>query len=261
MNINSLVAIAGSPTVSVHEDRQAMGRSAARHVCSILRERIAAQGSVRVIFACAPSQDEFLAELVAQSNGHVDWSLVVGFHMDEYVGLNATHPASFRRYLFEHLLSKINISDFHAIAADATDVTAECDRYATLIAQAPIDLICLGIGENGHLAFNDPPVANFADPVLAKVVELDRVCRQQQVNDGCFALLEDVPRHAITLTLPVFRQAAFLSVVVLGKRKSSAVARSLHDAISTDCPATMLRSHPDAMLFIDRAAAELISTP
>jgi glucosamine-6-phosphate deaminase len=176
--------------------------------------------------------------------------------MDEYVGLSAAHPASFRHYLQTHLLSQISIGEFHPILGETPDSEAECQRYAALIDAAPIDLICLGIGENGHLAFNDPPVANFHDVMSAKVVELDPICRQQQVNDGCFPDLNAVPKKAITLTLPVFRNARNLSVVVPGPRKAAAVYATCAGPVHTDCPASLLRTRPNATLFLDRAAAE-----
>jgi glucosamine-6-phosphate deaminase len=245
--------------VEVHLDRAAMGLAAARAVAAHLRDMLAAQGAVRVIFACAPSQDEFLAALAdpRQAGAAVDWSKVTAFHMDEYVGLPASAPQSFRHYLQVHLLDRLQVGRFHGLAAEEPDVTAACARYAALLVEKPIDLICLGIGENGHLAFNDPPVAEFDDPKVVKRVELDPACRQQQVNDGCFPSLDAVPRHALTLTLPVFRTARRLSVHVPGPRKAEAVRATLHDAISTACPATILRTHPNATLYLDRDSAAL----
>jgi len=242
--------------VDVSADRPAVGRRSAEHVLRLLGDVLARQATARVMFACAPSQNEFLAELVARSRGVIDWARVHAFHMDEYVGLSAEHPASFRRYLHEHLLAHLPaLGAFHPIRGEAADPSAESARYAALLDAAPLDLICLGIGENGHLAFNDPPVADFADPVSAKPVELEAACRQQQVNDACFATLAEVPTYAITVTLPVFRRARALSVVVPGPRKAAAVRATLRDAVSTACPATLLRSHPQATLFIDEAAA------
>jgi glucosamine-6-phosphate deaminase len=214
---------------------------------------------IRVIFACAPSQDEFLSALVLAARGRVDWSRITVFHMDEYVGISASHPASFRNYLQKHLLSEISPAEFSPLGGDAPDPAAEAVRYAALLDAAPIDLICLGIGENGHIAFNDPPVADFSDPVSVKIVELDLACRQQQVNDGCFAALGAVPTHALSLTISVFRRAKHLSVVVPGPRKAAAVRATLQDEISTACPATILRTHPAATLFLDHASAALLT--
>jgi glucosamine-6-phosphate deaminase len=232
-----------------------MGRAAATHVVSLLSRLLSEKGSARVIFACAPSQDQFLEALLPLAAGHIDWRRVTAFHMDEYVGLSAAHPASFRNYLNSHLLSKISVGQFHAIQGEAPDPSVECARYAALIDAAPIDLICLGIGENGHLAFNDPPVANFNDSHSAKIVDLDPICRQQQVNDGCFGSLDEVPKKAITLTLPVFRGAHHLSVVVPGERKAAAVQATVLGPIHTDCPASLLRTRTNSTLFLDTASA------
>ncbi|GBL43609.1 glucosamine-6-phosphate deaminase [Verrucomicrobiota bacterium] len=249
--------LAGRLAVVIHPDRAALGQAAADAVAAHLRERLATQGAARVIFACAPSQDEFLAALVAASRSAelgFDWAGVTAFHMDDYVGFEADHPRSFRRYLRTHLLDHVAVGAFHPLPAELPPAVA-CARYAALLAAAPIDLICLGIGENGHLAFNDPPVADFDDPVLVKVVGLDDACRRQQVNDGCFPVLAEVPTHALTLTLPVFRDARRLSVHVPGPRKAAAVRATLREPRSTACPATLLRDHPAAILHVDEAAA------
>ena len=248
---------AGRLQVEIHPDRAALGRTAGRAVARHLRALLARQGAARVIFACAPSQDEFLAALIAASRSAelgFDWAGVTAFHMDDYVGFAADHPQSFRRYLRTHLLDHVAVGAFHPLPAELPPAVA-CARYAALLAAAPIDLICLGIGENGHLAFNDPPVAEFADPARVKVVALDDACRRQQVNDGCFPTLADVPTHALTLTLPVFRDAHRLSAHVPGPRKAAAVRATLHDPRGTACPATLLRDHPDATLYVDEAAA------
>ncbi|MSU25236.1 MAG: glucosamine-6-phosphate deaminase [Opitutus sp.] len=248
-----------APHVEILADRPALGRAAATHVVGQLEKILARPTRARVVFACAPSQDEFLENFVAQSRGRLDWSRITVFHMDEYVGISATHPASFRHYLQTHLLALVTPREFHPLGGDAPDAAAECRRYSALLDAAPIDLICLGIGENGHLAFNDPPVANFDDPVSVKIVELDHTCRQQQVNDGCFPALTAVPTHALSLTIPVFRRARALSVVVPGPRKAAAVRATLGDPIATACPATILRTHAQATLFLDRASAALIA--
>lgn len=250
---------AGRLRVEIHATRVALGQAAAHACRTYLREVIAAQGHARVIFACAPSQDEFLAALVATGQGApvVDWGRVTGFHMDEYVGLPASAPQSFRHYLHTHLLQHVRLAAFHPLAGEHPATADTCRHYARLLTERPIDLICLGIGENGHLAFNDPPVADFEDPVAVKVVTLDATCRQQQVNDGCFPTLAAVPRQALSLTLPVFRHARRLSVHVPGPRKAAAVRATLRDAVTTACPASMLRLHPAATLYLDPAAARL----
>ena len=244
--------------VEVHADRPALGLAAAQAAAAYLHDVIASRGQARVIFACAPSQNEFLASLLAVSKtGHmaVDWSQVTAFHMDDYVGLTGQHPQSFRHYLQTHFLSQVKIGRFHPVPAEEPDSAAVCARYTALLSEKPIDLICLGIGENGHIAFNDPPVADFEDPQLIKVVELDDACRHQQVNDGCFPTFADVPRHAFTLTVSIFRRARRLSIHVPGPRKADAVKATLEGPVSTACPASILRLHPEATLYIDRAAA------
>ncbi len=253
----------GQLAVEICPDRAALGLAAARAAAIYLRDLIAREGGARVIFACAPSQDEFLAALAdpAQTGEAVDWSRVTGFHMDEYVGLPAGAPQSFRHYLQSHFLARVQLGRFHGLAAEAADSAAECARYARLLAEKPVDLICLGIGENGHLAFNDPPVADFNDPELVKQVELDHACRQQQVNDGCFPSFAAVPRHALTLTIPVFRQARRLSVHVPGVRKAAAVRAALRGEIGPACPASILRLHPAATLYLDAPAAQLAFSP
>lgn len=246
--------------VEIHPDRFALGRAAARAVAAYLHGVITRQGEARVIFACAPSQDEFLAALVdpAQCGLAIDWSRVTSFHMDDYVGLTAGQSQSFRHYLQQHLLRHVAIGRFHPLPAEERDSAAVCARYAGLLHEKPLDLICMGIGENGHIAFNDPPVADFDDPHLVKIVELDPACRQQQVNDGCFNALADVPTHAFTLTIPVFRQAKRLSIHVPGPRKAEAVRATVQGPIATACPASILRLHPEATLYIDTAAASLL---
>jgi glucosamine-6-phosphate deaminase len=238
--------------VHAHPDRAAMGLAAGRDAAAAIQAAVQREGRARVVLACAPSQNETLATLAAAA---VDWSRVTIFHMDEYVGLNATHPASFRRYLQEHFFSSVRPAAFHGIAGEAKDVAAECARYAALLSAAPIDVVCLGIGENGHLAFNDPPVADFTDPAAVKVVELDEACRRQQVNDGCFASLAEVPRRALTLTIPTLLGARRLVATVPGMRKAAAVRAALRGPVTTACPASILRTHPAATLHLDPASA------
>jgi len=243
--------------VEVHLDRVALGAAAARVAAADIHAAIAERGEARVIFACAPSQDEFLHALLDPTvcGTAIEWSKVTAFHMDDYVGLTGSQPQSFRHYLTSHLLKHAPVKRFHPIMAENPDLEDVCRRYTELLAERPIDLICLGIGENGHIAFNDPPVADFDDHALIKKVALDDACRNQQVNDGCFPSFDDVPAHALTLTIPVFRRARRLSVHVPGPRKADAVRSTLQDAITPSCPATILRTHPNATLYIDTAAA------
>lgn len=247
--------------VLVYETRALMGRAAAGHVGAAIAERQAANGSTRanVIFAAAPSQDEFLAGLVAHPR--IDWSRVAAFHMDEYLGLQADHPESFRRYLYEHLFRLADLPEerLRLIPGEHTDdPTRVCLEYEERLRAEPADVVCAGIGENGHLAFNDPPVADFQDPVRVKVVKLDLACREQQVHDGCFPALEDVPTHAYTLTIPALLAAPVVSVVVPGARKADAVLATLRGPILERCPASILRKKPGATLFLDQPSARLV---
>lgn len=231
--------------------RQQLGESAGETAAEWLRERLANQARVRMIFAAAPSQNEFLATLAAARG--IDWQRVTVFHMDEYIGLSADAPQRFSHFLRQHLFDKVQPGEVHLIPSQG-DPQALCHEYAALISAAPVDAVCLGIGENGHLAFNDPPVADFNDPAVIKAVTLDAECRQQQVNDGCFASLDEVPGQALTLTIPTLMQADRLFCMVPGQTKRQAVTRTLYDAITTACPATILRRHPACTLFTDTDA-------
>lgn len=245
--------------VEVYEDRPQAGRAAAAAVASAIGSRLAAAGRANVVFAAAPSQNEFLAELIAIRG--IDWSRVVGFHMDEYLGLDADHPASFRRYLQEHLFRLVGLSGdrLRLIPGEEVDSPLRtCLAYEQLLLSEPTDIVCAGIGENGHLAFNDPPVADFEDPVLVKVVRLDAACRSQQLHDGCFEQIEEVPKHAYTLTVPGLLRASVVSVIVPGPRKAEAVFATLRGPISELCPASALRRHAGAVLYLDRDAARLV---
>lgn len=245
--------------VQVYDDRAGAGRAAALAVEQAIRDRQKAAGHANVVFAAAPSQNEFLAGLVASRE--IDWSGVVGFHMDEYLGLPSDHPASLRRYLQEHLFRLVGLdqSRVRLIPGERCDRPLQtCLGYEDKLLAEPIDIVCAGIGENGHLAFNDPPVADFLDPVKVKVVRLDQACRAQQFHDGCFDRIEDVPTHAFTLTIPALLAAPHLSVVVPGPRKANAVLTTLRGPINEACPATALRRHPGATLYLDRDAARLV---
>lgn len=243
--------------VRVYSDRAAMGRAAADAAGTAFRALLGEQAAVRAVFASAPSQNEFLAALAEEAG--IAWGRVAAFHLDEYLGLPGDHPRSFCTYLRERLFQRVGPGATHYLDGLAPDPAAECARYAALLAGG-LDLACIGIGENGHLAFNDPPVADFADPVAVKVVDLDLASREQQVHDGCFPRLEEVPRQALTLTLPAILGARRLIAVVPGPTKAAAVRAALVGPIATACPASGLRRHPDATLFLDRAsAAEFLS--
>jgi glucosamine-6-phosphate deaminase len=235
--------------VRVFPDPRALGAAAAADASAHLRDAIAARGVAHAMFATGNSQFELLDALVLDET--VDWTTVIGFHMDEYVGIGANHPASFRRYLRERLVERVPFAAFHFLDGDAIDVDAECERYSTLLRNHPLDLCCLGIGENGHLAFNDPPVADFDDPLDVKLVELDEACRRQQVGEGHFPDIPTVPTHAITVTIPALLRASTVLAIVPEARKAEPVRRTLEGPISTACPATILRRQPHATLYLD----------
>ena len=239
--------------VRVFDDVHTLGVAAAEHAAVVIGRAIATAGVANVMFASGNSQLEFLAALCARDD--VDWARVVGFHMDEYLAMAADHPASFRRYMHVHLADHVHPSAFHELRGDATDADAECDRYAALLRSQPLDLCCLGIGENGHLAFNDPPVADFEDPLDVKIVALDDACRRQQVGEGHFATFGDVPSRALTVTVPALLRAASVIAVAPEARKRDPVARALTGPISTECPASILRSLGHVTLYLDAESA------
>jgi len=223
-------------------------------VATAMREALARQPVVRMVFAAAPSQNELLDTLATVPD--LDWSRVTVFQLDEYLGLRPDAPQTFGRYLRDRLFDRVQPGSVQLIDGDA-DPASEARRYADQLAAAPLDIVCLGIGENGHLAFNDPP-ADFDDPHLVKRVTLDDASRQQQVHDGCFPSLDAVPTQALTVTIPLIMSGQRLICVVPGAAKAEAVHRTLHGAVSPSGPASILRRHPDARLFLDlQSAADL----
>ncbi|HEX7070808.1 MAG TPA: glucosamine-6-phosphate deaminase [Rhodothermales bacterium] len=240
-----------------HADRGAAGAAAAAEVARRLKSLAERQEELRTIFAAAPSQNEFLDALVETPG--VPWDRIVAFHLDEYLGLPPRSARRFGHFLRERLFDRVPFRRVHYLDGSATDPEAECRRYSALLTEAPLDVACLGIGENGHLAFNDPPVADFADPEVVKMVELDEVCRNQQVHDGCFPDIGAVPTHAFTVTIPVLMAARHCSVVVPGAAKADAVRAMIEGPIDEQCPASVLRRHPDADLYVDPAAAAHLS--
>jgi glucosamine-6-phosphate deaminase len=228
-----------------------MGRQAAQDVASELRRRLAVQRRVRMIFAAAPSQSPMLDALL-QERG-IEWTRVSAFHMDEYLGLREQAPQRFGAWLSRALFDRLPFEEVH-LMSPGSDPPRSADTYARKLSEAPIDVVCLGVGVNGHLAFNDPP-ASFDDAASVKIVQLDEICRQQQVSDGCFATLEEVPRSALTLTIPRLLAAGRMYCCVPGSQKRNAVIRMLEGAIGPDCPATALRMHPHCVLYLDPEAA------
>jgi glucosamine-6-phosphate deaminase len=241
----------------VHPDRASMGTAAAEYAARRLRDLLAERDQVRVIFAAAASQGEFLGDL-AEAAG-IDWARVTAFHLDEYVGLPVGDGRSFGEWLERRIWSRVRPGrvekiDGGAAAAGPHGPDSEAERYGRLIADGGLDLALIGIGENGHLAFNDPHVADFDDPRVMKPVEIDATSRRQQVRDGAFPTFDDVPQLALTVTMSAILASRAISVVVPGPQKAAAVAATLLGPIDTACPASALRHHPDARLFVDEPA-------
>lgn len=243
----------GNLAVEVYESAEAMGQAAAASVANHLRELAVSSEIVAVIFATGASQIATLDALT--STPGLPWNQVVGFHMDEYLGISDQHRASFRRYLRERLTSKLRMRQFYGIDGSEANAEETCRQYAELLQQFQPQLCLLGIGENGHLAFNDPLEADFNDPRDIKIVSLDEQCRQQQVNEGWFGSLQEVPERAISLTIPALLRVPRLTASVPGERKAQIVRRTLTEEISTRCPATILRTHPNATIYLDRASS------
>ena len=242
--------------VNIFPDRQSLGITAAADAAKVIRSLLAQKKEVNIIFGAAPSQNEFLEALCTEKE--IDWGRVNAFHMDEYLNLSADAPQGFGNFLKVRLFDKLPFHTVNYLNGNCTDPEEECERYTSLLKQYPVDIVCLGIGENGHIAFNDPHVALFDDPKLVKVVDLDEKCRIQQVNDGCFSSLEEVPVYALTLTIPALINGKHLFCMVPSDRKAWAVYHTLHDPIAEAIPATRLRTHACAALYIDADSANLL---
>ena len=242
--------------VYVADSRAQMGRLSGQETAAAIRLLLDVKETINVMFAAAPSQDDVLSELC--SAGDIDWSRVNAFHMDEYIGLSRTAPQGFGNYLREHVFDRLPFRQVFYINPEAEDPEAEAQRYEKLLLEHPMDVCILGVGENGHMAFNDPAEARFDDPRLVKTVHLDERCRQQQVNDGCFSSIGEVPKTAITVTIPGLLRARSMFCVVPTVRKAEAVARMLTGGIAAECPATALRRKNGARLYLDPDAASLL---
>ena len=243
--------------VKVYDSRDAMGKGAGKDIHDTLVAMLAEKEVVNMIFAAAPSQNETLAALAAYKD--IAWNRVRAFHMDEYIGLPVNAPQRFAKYLEDHIFSLVPFKEVYTLDYSATDKEAECKRYSDLLEKYPVDIVCLGIGENGHIAFNDPAVAEFNDPKLVKIVPLDIVCRTQQVHDGCFATLDDVPEYAITLTIPALTRGTYMFCSVPAPTKANAVREMVtSEKIDEHCPCTILRRHAHAVLYCDPDSAALI---
>jgi glucosamine-6-phosphate deaminase len=240
--------------VKIYETRSQMGVEAAKDVAAKIKELLLLnQGFVNIIFAAAPSQNEFLFCLSQEKD--INWSRVNGFHMDEYVGIDQHSSQSFAYFLKENIFDKVSFNEVHYIKGNTQNLHSECIRYTNLLKEYPADIVCMGIGENTHIAFNDPHTADFDDPLMVKVVILDEASRQQQVHDGCFAALKDVPASAITLTVPALLRASSIYCMVPGKNKAMAVYHTLNNEVNKNYPSTALINHSDATLYLDRDSA------
>ena len=244
---------AGNLEVKIFETREAMGNCAAKEVSACIKELLKVKEELNIIFAAAPSQNETLAGLVADKT--IEWNKINAFHMDEYIGLPENAPQAFGNFLKEHIFDQVNFNSVNYIYSANETSEETCKRYSELIKKNPIDIVCLGIGENGHIAFNDPWVADFNDKEIIKKVELDEMCRNQQVNDGCFAKLDDVPKFAVTLTVPTLFNADYLFCTVPAKTKAEAVYNTVNAEINEDVPATIMRNHKSAVMYCDKDSA------
>ncbi|MBR9999163.1 MAG: glucosamine-6-phosphate deaminase [Cyclobacteriaceae bacterium] len=239
--------------VKIYPDDTSMGHAAADYVEQILVSLIDRKGSASIILATGASQFSFYQALNTKES--ITWSKVTVFHLDEYAGMTSKHPASFRKYLKERILDHVRPANVYFLQGDAENTEEEVARYEALLKRSAIDLACIGIGENGHIAFNDPPVADFKDSKLVKVVKLDEGCRLQQLGEGWFPTLNDVPTHALSLTVPGIMRADKISCVVPDERKAKAIHQTLYGPISEKCPASILRRHSDCTLFLDELSA------
>jgi glucosamine-6-phosphate deaminase len=242
--------------VEVYPSAYELAEGAAKFAQVYLRSLLRRQAKARILLATGSSQIQFLDILIKL--GDVDWSKITCFHLDEYLGITPDHPASFQHYMREKVEKRIPLDKFHYIQGDAKEPFQESDRYSKLLKSQPIDLCCLGLGENGHLAFNDPSVANFEDTYDIKLVKLDDTNRQQQVKQGNFPDIEKVPQYAFTVTLPMICRADKIICLVPETRKAKVVKEMLQGEITTKCPASILRKQPQASLFLDVDSANLL---
>ena len=243
-------------SVNIYDTRIEMGEAAAKDIKACILSLLKTKDTINMIFAAAPSQNEVLYALATDKE--IPWNRVNAFHMDEYIGLSADAPQGFGNFLREHIFGLADFKSVSYIDITATDAECECERYAELLSKNPTDIVVMGIGENGHIAFNDPPVADFNDKKAVKPVELDEICRNQQVNDGCFTKLDDVPKTAITLTVPTLFAGDHLFCIVPAKTKAVAVRATLCNDINEKCPATILRRHKSAVLYLDGDSSSLL---
>ena len=241
--------------ISIYSDPMTMGVAAAEFVKQKLTLTIKEKNAANMILATGASQFSFLEALQQKE---IDWQKITVFHLDEYKGISGQHPASFRRYLKDRILNNVSPKKIYFLNGDAENIEKEMEGYSAELQKHPIDVACIGIGENGHIAFNDPPIADFDDPKLVKLAVLDDACRRQQLGEGWFPTLEDVPKEALTLTIPAIMCCKAISCVVPDERKAEAIHNTLYRPISTNYPASILRTHPNTRLFLDTKSATKI---
>lgn len=242
--------------IKVFKNRILMGEAAANDIKSKIKELLLTKPEINMIFAAAPSQNDVLRSLVEDKE--IEWNRINAYHMDEYIGLDKDAPQGFGNFLKAHIFGLVPFKSVNYIDITTADPDAEAERYGRLLEANPTDIVVMGIGENGHIAFNDPPVADFNDSRLVKPVKLDDICRRQQVNDGCFARIEDVPTHAMTLTVPTLVRAPYLFCIVPAPTKAKAVYETLNGSIDEHCPASILRLHDNAILYLDNESSKLL---
>ena len=243
-------------TVNIYNTRSEMGKAAGADIKACILSLLEKKETINMIFAAAPSQNEVLESLATDKE--IPWNRVNAFHMDEYIGLAKDAPQGFGNFLKAHIFGLADFKSVNYIDISAPDADAECARYSALLKEYPTDIVVMGIGENGHIAFNDPPVADFNDLKAVKPVALDEICRNQQVNDGCFAKIDDVPKTAITLTVPTLFAGDHLFCIVPAKTKANAVYATVNSEIGEHCPATVLRRHKSAILYLDNDSSSLL---
>ena len=243
--------------IKIFDTRERMGRVAAADVAFCVKKLLTQKRCINMIFAAAPSQNDFLEALIDDKT--IEWERINAFHMDEYIGLGPDNPQGFGNFLKERIFDKVPFKSIFYINGQSDNLQEECERYAELLDSYPVDIVCLGIGENGHIAFNDPHVAHFNDSERVKIVSLDEKCRVQQVHDGCFSTLDRVPMSAFTLTIPALIAAEYMFCMVPSKTKNIAVFNTINGPISESCPASILRKKENAILYLDSDSSELLN--
>ncbi len=242
--------------VKIYENRTLMGEAAANDISEKIKELLAQKSEINMIFAAAPSQNDVLKALVEDKS--IEWNRVNAYHMDEYIGLDKNAPQGFGNFLKAHIFGLVPFKSVNYIDITTESPEKEAERYGKLLKDNPTDIVVMGIGENGHIAFNDPDVADFKDEKTVKPVKLDDVCRQQQVNDGCFESIEKVPTHAMTLTVPTLVAAPWLFCIVPAATKAKAVYETINGTMDEHCPASILRAKDDAVLYLDKDSSALL---